>query len=349
MSLGLVDLFCSGFSKSPSTPGCRRAAPGGSALPEHPLRPQPLSPRVAPPPQRGAAPARYSHVPRPAGQVPGHGGQRQPAAAQQLPAAGAAGGAVGGGRAQQPQQQQRRRPAARPWRHRHFVSGTGEGPRREKEAAGTAPARSAAGTPRGPVSAQRCSAARSIASAAGGAAPRGSHGTGIHPPAGGHRRTGRVCVPAAGSAFSSFTPHGSGPAAAGAPRPRCAPAGPRTAAPLPPLLRRPSPAPPLPARPERRSPRTHVGDTATCSRTAPRAPAHWLAGVLRRARARRHWPAGPPARRRGAPLMPVARQSEAPRPAPLSHSRCERGRPPPPRAAPLKGAATATAPKRSAA
>lgn len=94
----------------------QRARPRRSGAARNPLRPRPL-PAGAAPARRGGAPARYSHVPRPAGQVPGHGGQRQPAAAQQLRAAGAAGGAAGGGRAPQQHQQQqrrRRRSAARP-------------------------------------------------------------------------------------------------------------------------------------------------------------------------------------------------------------------------------------------
>lgn len=95
------------------------------------------------------------------------------------------------------------------------------------------------------------------------------------------------------------------------------------------------------AQPERRSPRTHVGDTATCSRAAPRAPAHWLPGGPRSATIGQE----PPLPRRCAfPLVLAVRQSRAAGPAPLSHSRCERGRPLPPELPLLKGPRPALGP-----
>lgn len=172
----------------------------------------------------------------------------------------------------------------------------------------------------GSGSAQRRSAARSIASAYG---PAGRYGTGIHRALPGRsnprplRRKRRLLL-----SLLLLLPLCAARLGLGGRRP------------VP--VRSRGVAAAAAARPERRSPRTHVGDTATCSRAAPRAPAHWLPGGPRRAAIGQE---SPPPRRRAAPLVSAARQSRSAGPAPLCHSRCERGRPLPPRAAALKGAA----------
>lgn len=103
-------------------------------------------------------------------------------------------------------------------------------------------------------------------------------------------------------------------------RPLGTPAGPRT--------------PSRPRRSARRGP-TLAAPQHVAAPPPARPPIGWRAGPRAPLLAR----IAPPL---GASLMPAARQSKALRPASLSHSRCERGRPSPPRSAPLKGAAPAS-------